>query len=147
MLDSSGNALAASNIVTANVQNSSIPVLSMTSPTGGTVSGVITVSTSVNTSVSSVTFYNDSWSNPIGTVSSTPYQMSFNTATLGNGNHTFWATAQNTAGSGASNIVTVNVQNSNPSPSCTPIAAKASVDQNGFDMLAAFNNTNTGATG
>jgi Bacterial Ig domain len=147
VLDSSGNALAASNIVTANVQNSSIPVLSMTSPTGGTVSGAITVSTSANTSVSSVTFYNDSWSNPIGTVSSTPYQMSFNTAILGNGNHTFWATAQNTAGSGASNIVTVNVQNSNPSPSCTPIAAKASVDQNGFDMLAAFNNTNTGATG
>src|SRR5258708_36057432 len=76
VLDSAGNALAASNIITANVQNSAIPSLTMSAPANGaTVSGTITVSTSVNTSVSTVTFYGDSWSNPIGTVSATPYRI------------------------------------------------------------------------
>jgi len=148
VLNSAGNALAASNIVTANVQNSSIPALTMTSPAGGaTVSGTITISTSVNTSVSSVTFYSDSWSNPIGTVTTTPYQMSYNTASVANGNHTFWATAQNASGSGASNIVTANVQNSSGGQPCTAISAMASVDQNGFDMLNAFNSFPPPATG
>jgi hypothetical protein len=148
VLDSAGNALAASNIITANVQNSAIPSLTMSAPANGAnVSGTITVSTSVNTSVSSVTFYGDSWSNPIGTVSATPYQISFNTASLANGNHSFWATAQNAAGSGASNVVTVSVQNSGPPPGCTPIAAMTSVDQNGFDMLNAFNSVPPGGPG
>ena len=147
VLDSSGAALAASNIVTANVQNSAIPALGMLSPSNGaTVSGTITVSTSVSTSVSGVTFYSDSWSNPIGSVSASPYQISFSTTAVPNGSHTFWATAQDSAGSGASNIVTVTVQNLR-TDRCTPVAPMASVDQNGFDMLNAFNNTNTGASG
>ena len=147
VLDSSGTALAASNIVTANVQNQGIPQLTITSPGDGTtVLGTITVSTSVTGSVASVTFYSDSWSNPIGTVATTPYQISYNTTSLSNAKHTFWASAANGAGSGASNIVTVTVHNSRTG-GCTPIGKMAQFDQNGFDMLAAFNNTNTGKSG
>ena len=148
VLDSQGAALAASNIIPANVQNSAIPSLTMSAPgNGSTVSGTITVSTSVNTSVSSVTFYSDTWSNPIATVSAAPYQTSFNTVPIVNGSHSFWATAQNAAGSGASNVLTVNVQNVGPPPLCTPIAPMASTDQNGFDMLNAFNSVPPGGTG
>src|SRR5579864_443760 len=147
VLDSSGAALAASNIVTADVENSAIPAVTMQSPSNGaTVSGTIAVSTSVSSSVSGVTFYSDSWSNPIGSVSAPPYQISFSTTAVPNGSHTFWATAQDSAGSGASNIVAVTVQNLR-NPTCSPVAPMTSVDQNGFDMLNAFNNTNTGASG
>jgi hypothetical protein len=144
VLDSAGNTLCASNIVTANVQNST--TATMVSPANGsTVSGTITISATINSTVgySSVAFWIDSWTK-IGQAASP--QLSYNTAGIANGNHNFFVTVLDSTGAAlaASNVVMANVQN--PS-GCTPVSQMASVDQNGFDMLAAFNNTNTGASG
>src|SRR6266853_552011 len=145
VLDSAGNTLAASNIVTASVQNST--TATMVSPANGaTISGTTTISASISSTVgyASVSFWIDNWTK-IG--SSTSPQLSYNTASVADGNHTFWATAQNASGSGASNIVTVNVHNSTGGQPCTPISAMASVDQNGFNMLNAFNSFPPPASG
>ena len=96
------------------------PTVSLSSPTGGTVSGTVTVSANAtdNVGVTRVDFFVN------GTLkasdSTSPYQYSWNTTTLANGSATLRATAYDAAGNiGQSSTVTVNVANAAP-PDTTP---------------------------
>jgi Zn-dependent metalloprotease len=88
------------------------PTTSITSPTGGTVSGTITISANAadNVGVTNVEFYVDS--GLIGSDASSPYSVSWNTTTVSNGNHTLFTRAFDAAGNmGQSANVVVNVNN------------------------------------
>lgn len=96
----------------ADTQN---PVVSITSPTGGTVSGQITVSidASDDTSVSYVELY--AGPSLIGTDGSSPYQIGWNTESEADGPLQLTARAYDLAGNqGTSDAV--NVEVSNPTP-------------------------------
>jgi hypothetical protein len=132
--DSSG-ASSASAVVTVNVQNSTTPTVSIISPANNaTISGSpvpITASVSSASAVTQVVFYRDSWIQ-LGTSTTAPYQFNLDSRTLANGTHSLFATAKNSAGlSGASSVITANVQNGQAS-SCTPISPPT---LSGFDPL------------
>jgi hypothetical protein len=88
------------------------PTVSMTSPSAGTtVSGTLTLTASAsdNVGVSRVDFYCDS--TVVGSKSSAPYSVSWNTAVAGNGSHGFAAMAYDAAGNATKstyNMVTFN---------------------------------------
>jgi hypothetical protein len=116
VLDSAGNTLCASNIVTVSVQSPGTTTATMTSPTNGaSISGTITISASISGPYATVVFWRDNWVQ-IGQ-SSSP-QLSFNTSTLSSGSHQFFVSVLDSAGTTlcASNIVTVTVQSSGPLP-------------------------------
>jgi beta-lactam-binding protein with PASTA domain len=90
------------------------PNLSITAPTGGTVSGSVTVTASAsdNVGVASVSFFDaDSQIGP--TVVAAPYQVVWNTTLAGDGNHSLTAIAFDTNGNFASAFVDVTVDNTN----------------------------------
>jgi hypothetical protein len=98
------------------------PTVSMTAPTGGsTVSNTITVSASASdnvggSGVASVQFYRDSGVS-LGTATGAPYSVSFDTTTVANGSHSFYATATDAAGNTAtSTSIAVTVNNAATSP-------------------------------
>ena len=118
--DAAGN--SASNSITVTVSNSvpdtTPPAVSITSPTGGTVSGTIAVqvSASDNLGVTAVTFSVDGVL--LGTDTAAPYSFSWDTTAVANGAHTLTAIATDAAGNSASNSVVVTVNN--PIPDTTP---------------------------
>ncbi|MGD0017619.1 MAG: Ig-like domain-containing protein [Verrucomicrobiia bacterium] len=87
------------------------PTVVLTEPTSGIVSNTITVSATAtdNVAVVKVEFYLDG--SLFSTVTTSPYNVSFDTTTVGNGSHCFYAKAYDNAGnvsSSATNCVTVN---------------------------------------
>jgi hypothetical protein len=127
VLDSAGNTLCASNIVTVNVGSTTVTMLSPAD--GSTVSGTITISASISSSYASVVFWRDNWIQ-IGQNSSP--QLSYNTGALTDGNHQFFVSALDSAGNtlAASNIVTANVQNG----PATPLAGNFDDIQTGWQL-------------
>jgi len=102
------------------------PTASLTSPTdGSTVSGTINVSANAsdNVGVSKVEFYRGS--NLIGTDTSSPYSVNFDTTTVSNGNYVFSAKAYDAANNvGASDNISVAISNSvQPPPNGFPDAS------------------------
>jgi glutamine amidotransferase PdxT len=89
------------------------PAVSVTAPAAGTVSGTVTVSATAsdNVGVAGVQFKVDG--NNIGSEdTSSPYSISWNTASVSNGSYTLTATARDAAGNQTtSTAVTVTVQN------------------------------------
>src|SRR5260370_1601267 len=74
------------------------PTISISSPlSGATVSGTMTVSTSVSANTTSVQFLVDG-GNSGAAVTSAPFSLSLNTTTLTNGSHSLPAVATNSAG-------------------------------------------------
>jgi len=95
------------------------PTVSITSPANGaTVSGTITITATAsdNVGVAGVQFKVDG--NNIGAEDTTsPYSVSFDTTTVGNGNRVLSATARDTSGNTAtSSSVTINVNNVDITP-------------------------------
>jgi subtilisin family serine protease len=90
------------------------PTTSITSPANGaTVSGTITVSANASddVGVTRVELYVDG--GLLGTDTSSPYQFSWNTASVANGSHSLQTRAYDAAGNvGSSAVVTVTVSNS-----------------------------------
>ncbi|HEY8208327.1 MAG TPA: Ig-like domain-containing protein [Myxococcaceae bacterium] len=90
------------------------PTASVTAPTAGsTVSGNVTVSANAsdNVGVTSVEFYVDG-TTLIGTDTTAPYSVTWNSTTVANGSHTLTAKAYDAAGNSAtSSGVTVTVNN------------------------------------
>jgi subtilisin family serine protease len=87
------------------------PTVSITSPAAGaTVSGTVTIQTSVwdNVGVASVSFYVDSVA--IGTITSAPFNCPWNSSNNSNGTHTVTATARDAAGNSSSATISVNVK-------------------------------------
>jgi hypothetical protein len=115
--DAAGNFSAPSNeasgTATADITP---PTVTITSPTGGAVSGTITVVANAtdNVAVAGVQFLLDGTA--LGTeVTHSPYALSWSTATATNGTHTLAATARDAAGNTAtSSSVTVTVNNTQP---------------------------------
>jgi hypothetical protein len=88
------------------------PTATIASPTGGNVSGTVTVSATAsdNVGVTRVDFYVNG--SKVGSDSAAPYQYSWNTTTRPNGSTTLRAIAVDAAGNtGQSALVTVNVAN------------------------------------
>lgn len=128
------------------------PTVSMTAPAAGTVSGTVTVSATAsdNVGVTGVQFKVDG--NNIGSEdTSSPYSMSWNTASVSNGSHTLTATARDAAGNQTtSTAVTVTVQNASsdavaPTVSITSPAGGATLT--GSATLTANASDNVGVAG
>ena len=131
-----------SNPVTVTVNNApppdtTLPNVSIASPANGaTVSGTITLTASAsdNVGVAGVQFFLDSLDNPLGAEdTSAPYQGSWNTAAVSNGQHVIAAVARDAAGNRTtSSTVTITVSNgggttrleeSSPAVSANPAGA------------------------
>jgi len=103
------------------------PTVSITSPTGGSVAGTVTVSASAsdNVGVSRV----DLWINGALALSdnAAPYQFSWDTTKLANGLATLRAVAYDTSGNaGLSSLVTVTIANGTPSDTTPPTVSISS---------------------
>src|SRR5262249_56977604 len=99
------------------------PTVSMTSPANGaTVFGTVAVSANAtdNVAVASVQFLLDgvTYGSPISTA---PYSFSWNSATVGNGTHTWAAIARDTSGTTATSA-TVRFTVNNPVTTTSPDA-------------------------
>src|SRR5438445_11251034 len=127
--DAAGNRTASSPVtVTVSNADTTPPTVSITAPaSGATVSGSVTVSASAsdNVGVAGVQFLVDG-TNLSSEDTSSPYSVSWNTTTVGNGSHTLTATARDAAGNRTtSSPVTVTVSNSDTTPPARSITAPA----------------------
>jgi len=88
-----------------------LPAVAITSPGGGNVTGTITLAANAsdNDAISSVQFRVDG--TVLGTVSSAPFQMSWDTTTIANGGHTIYAIATDRVGNQRTTQVSINVAN------------------------------------
>ncbi len=90
-----------------------LPVVSITAPTSGSIiSGTATISANAtdNAGVTKVDFYQDA--TLLGTHTTTPYSIGWNTTTVTNGTYNLTAKAYDTVGNvGTSTVVTVTVNN------------------------------------
>ena len=123
------------------------PTVSITAPTAGsTVSGTITLTATASdatSGIAGVTFLVDGA--VTGTEDTTsPYSMSFDTTTLGNGNHTFTARARNNANvtaTSAGDTVTINNPTTPPPPPQLTLASALA-----WSPASPFTNQSTTAT-
>jgi len=99
-------------------QDTTPPTVSMTGPANGsTVSGVIAVAAIAadNVGVTRVDFFRDGVA--LGSDTSSPYAVNFDTTTVANGTYTFGARAFDAAGNSTpANQTTANVSNNTPPP-------------------------------
>jgi YVTN family beta-propeller protein len=104
------------------------PTVSITAPSGGAqVTGTVAVSASASDAVgvTSVTFFVDGTA--IGTDTSSPYSVSWNSTTAAAGSHTFRAEARDAAGNvGVSAPISATIAASNRPPSVTMTTTAAS---------------------
>ena len=128
------------------------PTVSIASPTGGNVSGTVTISANAsdNVGVSRVDFYvNGSLK---GSDNAAPYQYSWNTTSLANGAATLRAVAFDAAGNSTqSSLVSVTVANAvTPPPDTTPptvsIASPTGGNVSGTVAISANASDNVGVT-
>lgn len=106
---------------TAPVTDTQAPIVSITSPTGGSVSGTVqvTAAASDDTGVASVAFYIDGVL--VASDTSAPYSLAWNSVDHANGAAQFVARAYDSAGNeGISQTVSVNVNNQAPVVDTTP---------------------------
>lgn len=103
------------------------PTVAMTNPLAGTtLQGAVTLSATAvdnigGSGVAKVDFYVDN--QKVGTVSSSPYQLQWNSVSVANGSHALYAVATDNAGNaGSSSVVNVTVFNDTTIPSCSQSA-------------------------
>jgi len=97
--------------------DSTVPTVSVTSPSAGaTVAGSTTISANAsdNVGVARIDFLVDG--NVVGSAASAPYNFTWNSASVADGNHTVSARAADLAGNQATSTVTVTVANANLLP-------------------------------
>ena len=119
--DATGNSSPKTTMMVSTLPcaDTTAPTVTMTAPTNGsTVTGTINASANAtdNVGVTRVEFFRDGVS--LGSDTSSPYSIAFNTTTVANGSHTFGARAYDSAGNvGNATNVTVTVSNTAPPPS------------------------------
>lgn len=150
--DAAGNsATATAVVITVANADTSAPAVSVSSPTqNASVSGTITLAAlaSDNIGVVGVRFLVDG--NPIGAEDTTsPYEVSLNTATLTDGNHSITAIARDAAGnSTTSAAVAITVANADvTAPSVSVNAPIGNATVSGTISLTAQANDNVGVAG
>src|SRR6266581_1851180 len=128
-------------------------IVTVTSPaSGSTVTGTVPVSASVSIvgslTVAGVQFKVDG-ANLGAEDTSSPYSVSWNTTTVGNGSHTLTATARDAAGNRTtSSPVTVTVSNADTTPPSVSITAPASgATVSGSVTVSASASDNVGVAG
>jgi glucose/arabinose dehydrogenase len=142
--DAAGNLATSGNFTftTAAAGDTTLPNVSITAPTGGTVSGTVTVTATAtdNVGVVGVQFLLDGAN--LGTEDTTsPYSVSWNTTTASQGSHTLQARARDAAGNQrTSTSVIVTVANAIPNL----VAAYAFDEGTGSTASDASGNLNTG---
>lgn len=97
------------------------PVVTLTAPTeGAKVSGTVTLSATAsdNIGIAKVEFYDNS--SLIGSDTSSPYSISWNSASVPNGSHLITAKVIDNAGNSSSDSSTVSVQNGDTQPPSKP---------------------------
>lgn len=119
--DTTGNT-ATSAIISVTVDNTA-PTVALTAPANGAlVAGaavIVSATASDNIAVSKVDFYRDG-NILLGTATAAPYNFSWNSTTAGNGAHTLFAVATDTAGNSTNSAVqNVTVDNLSPTVSLT----------------------------
>jgi hypothetical protein len=119
----------------------------MTAPAGGaTVTSTVAVTATATSTVgiSSVQFYLDG--SALGSaVTSSPYTVSWNTATASNANHTLYALAtDNNANTASSSVLTITVDNLPPSVSITSPVSGATVSGSNVSIVASSTDTQSG---
>ena len=129
--DTAGNvATSPAATVTVTQPDTTPPTVGLNSPVAGAqLSGKATLqaTASDNVAVAKVDFFVDG-STLIGTASTPPYQVSFNTATVADGAHTVTAKATDTSGNTTTTTspVSVNVDNTAPTSKATAPASSFS---------------------
>ncbi len=107
-----------SNTVPGQVpQDSTPPTVSFTAPANNaTVAGTVAIRTNAtdNVGVSRVSYYLDNATSPFSTDLSSPYESSWNSATVSNGSHAVKAVAIDAIGNTTTATLTLNVQNTLP---------------------------------
>jgi hypothetical protein len=115
--------------VTVTVSNGAAPTIAITSPvSGATVSGTVSVLTSVSSNTTKVQFKVDG-NNSGAAVTSAPFTLSLNTTSLSNGSHSLSAAASNSAGqttTSATVTVTVSTSNTDKTPPVVSITSPSS---------------------
>jgi hypothetical protein len=132
LIDDAGNTNT-TNIATVTVANADLiaPTVALTTPvTGAAVSGTITLAATAsdNSGLSRVDFYQGS--TLIGSDTTSPYAVTWDTGTVANGSYTLKATAVDLANNTASSTSTVSVSNADttaPTVAITAPSAGASV--------------------
>lgn len=129
--DSSGNLATSADLsfVTSTGGTNTPPTVSLTSvASGATLSGTVTLSASVTSSVgiARVQFQLDS-ANLGASMTSSPYSINWDTTTTPNGTHVLTAVAQDTAGYSATSIgATVTLSNNTPPASSADFQTRCS---------------------
>ncbi|MBL7738170.1 MAG: hypothetical protein JNK14_03055 [Chitinophagaceae bacterium] len=148
--DAAGNS-ALSETVIVNVNNPSdteLPVISLSAPTAGNVSGIVAISATAtdNLGVTGVQFLLDGME--LGTEDVTaPYSFSWNTSGVSNGNHILSARARDAAGNtGVAADVIVTVNNDIEFPAIS-ITAPAAGNVTGTITVSGNASDNTGVAG
>ena len=150
--DAAGNQRV-SSAVTVNVNNSTVdttqPTVSISAPTGGTVSGssvAVSANASDNVGVAGVQFQLDG-ANLGAEDTTSPYSVSWNSTATANGSHALTAVARDAAGNQrVSSAVSITVSNSTGgggTPSVSVVAADATAVEGHTDP-ATFRFTRTG---
>jgi hypothetical protein len=139
---------ATSTVTVSNTVTDPPPLVTLTSPiNGATVSGNITVAANAsdNIGVTKVEFYRDG-STLIGSDTTAPYSVSFDTTTLANGSHSFYAKAYDTAGQSTTSVTsTVTVSNvTDAPPSVTLTSPVSGATVSGTITVAANASDNVG---
>jgi len=128
-------------VVTVNNAASSGPVVQLSDPANGSVlSATVSFNATVASSqpIASVAFFVDNGTTPVGTVTSAPYMISWNTTTVPDGSHVITVTATDNLGNvGNSAPVTVSVNNSHPANTITKDVS-VSVDGQGVMTTPSF---------
>jgi len=143
------NNVGSSSIVNVTVADQTPPSVSMTAPSNGTSLGATTTTVSAtasdNVGVAGVQFKLDG-ANLGAEDTTSPYSISWNTATTSSGSHTLTAVARDAAGNTTTaTAVTVTVDNTAPTVSITAPTAGSTV-KNTVSITAAATD-NTGGTG
>jgi subtilisin family serine protease len=157
--DAAGNS-ATSAPVTVNVSNTSTgdttaPTVSIASPTGGTVTGTVTVSINASDNIGVTRVDLRVNGATVGSTNVSPYKLAWNSTSVANGTATLSATAYDAAGnSRTSSNVSVNVSNTTPTAAAdtTPPVLSITNPTNGATVSGKVNITtsasdNSGASG
>ena len=147
-VDSSGNA-ATSTAVSVTVSNGDAtpPLVSITSPANNaTVSGTVSVNATAsdNIAVANVQLQVDG-ANVGSADTSSPYNFSWNSASVSNGSHTLTAVAKDTSGNPATSSISVTVNNTDTTPPTVSITSPANnATVNGTVTVSATASDNVG---
>lgn len=146
--DASGNTATSPPRTFTTAADATPPIVAIASPTGGTVSGSLTVAASASDDVAVVNVQVMLDGNPIGQATAPPWSITWNSALTSNGAHVLTASARDGAGNVAtSNPVTITVSNDVTAPTIALTSPTNNASVVGTVTLTATASDNVGVKG